>query len=74
MEEEIKMKSRPVNGQHDIERMSVGSERPDGRLDVDEKKNKHLRFPWQDEYNPAPEDETDSGDTDHYYNIQCRSR
>ena len=69
----IEINSRPVNvnGQHEIEQMSVGSERPDGRLEVDGPK--HFTFFWQSEYNPAPEDETDSGDTDQY-NIQCRSR
>ena len=74
LETEIERENRRpanANGQHDIEQMSIGSERPDGRLEVDETKPKHFTFFWQKEYNPAPEDETDSADTDNF-NIQCR--
>ena len=63
------IKRRSVNGPPDTEQMSIGSERPDGR--VDGSKSKHFEFPWQDPYNPTPEDETDSVAHDHY-NIQRR--
>ena len=68
LENEI-IKRRSVNGPPDTEQMSIGSERPDGR--VDGSKSKHFEFPWQDPYNPTPEDETDSVAHDHY-NIQRR--
>ena len=53
------MKSRKENGQ-EMEQMereqSIGSERPDGR--INEKTSKPFQFPWQNKYDPA--DEPDS--------------
>ena len=70
-EQEIKKENRrPVNGQHDLEQLSIGSERPDGTLELDGRKNKYFKFFWQKNYNPT-EDETDAAATDHY-NIQSR--
>ena len=65
------IKRKKANGQPEVEQMelqqSIGSERPDGR--IDEKTSKPFRFFWQNEYQ-VQADEPDS--TSDHYNIQCR--